>query len=434
MTTGQRIEWRGDLFASDLPRFLERLRGAHVTRYELPHTLTIFLQQDGAAAPRIDRTLRLRAYCALAAVTPETVQRAIADGVAAKLQLKALGGATTELGAGRIVTLQAGAEPGLDPEWALRLGEDRFEPASVRVARRTHYALPGRGTSPVRVTVDHERHLFRAVAGRLRPLGEMGPRVEIKAAAAADVDAALATLNADGLLRRLRYRSLELLFGDVLRENVAPGSTAGVPEIELKFELETDDPAAARAAVIDWLVRRRGTRLLLPFPHQIVRMRRYHVCTGEDDAQRTVVETAAGRLSAKVKRGATVRGGALLRDTIASRTTDVDGAREPVEAFVARHGWRRTNVLTKVQSKIPFVTASGGAYLVSVDDCADASGAALRQLELEYIGHTGTPQPVERICAELEELGVALKAHPLGSDLRATTQSKHEFFSRHAAS
>lgn len=432
MTTTQRVEWRGELFASDVPRVLERLAGARITRYDLPHTLTIFLQQDSAATIRIDRTLRLRSYCDLTATTPETVQRVIADGIAAKLQLKASGGATTELGAGRIVTLYAGAEPGLESEWALQLGSERFEPASVRVARRTHYELTGIGAAPVRVTVDHERHLFRFVAGMLRPLGEMGPRVEIKAARNAEVDDALALLNPDGVLRRLRFRSLELLFQDLLRESVVPAA-AGSPEIELKYEFD-GEPAAVSERVIAWLAQRRGTRLLLPFPHQVVRMRRYHVCaSGDDGAQRTVVETTAGRLSPKIKRGAAVHGAALLRETIASRSTDIDGTHEPVDAFVARHGWRRTNVLTKVQSKIPFATASGSAFLASVDDCADAAGAVLRQLEVEYIGRTGAAAPASTaaICAELEELGAALRAGALG-DLVPTTRSKHDFFARTA--
>ncbi|MEA2688905.1 MAG: hypothetical protein QOD51_1512 [Candidatus Eremiobacteraeota bacterium] len=429
MTTTRRVEWRGELFASDLSLVLGRLAGARITRYDLPHTLTIFLQQDSAASPRIDRTLRLRSYSDLAEITPETVRRVIADGIAAKLQLKAAGGATTEIGAGRIVMLHAGAEPGTDPDWELRLGADRFEPASVRVARRTHHELSGIGARPVRVTVDHERHLFRVAGGVLRPLGEMGPRVEVKAATANDVDAALAQINPDGVMRRLRFRSLELLFQDLLREIVVPND-AGSPEIEMKFAF-TGEPAALSGAAIDWLVRRRGTRLLLPFPHQIVRMRRYHVCTGENDgAQRTVVETTAGRLSPKTKRGAVMHGGALLRDTAASRSTDIDGARERVEAFVARHGWRRTNVLTKVQSKIPFVTASGNAYLASIDDCADTTGATLRQLELEYIGRQAGAalSSTEAICGELERLGAALRSEHLGNGLLPTTQSKHEFF------
>ena len=76
MTTVQRFEWRGDLFASELPRVLQRLDGACVISHEVPHTLTIFLQQEDAAFG-LDRTLRIRAYCTLKDLSSESVRRAL---------------------------------------------------------------------------------------------------------------------------------------------------------------------------------------------------------------------------------------------------------------------------------------------------------------------------------------------------------------------
>jgi len=433
VSTVQRFEWRGDLFASELPRLLQRLDGARIIPYELPHTLTIFLQQEDAAFG-LDRTLRIRAYCGLTDLSPESVRAALVDdGLRSKLQRKAASGATTELAKGRIVTLYGGAEDTRDATLELQLGADRYVPASVRVARRVHYEVPtAYRTTPFRVTVDTERHLYRMAGGALRALGSMGPRVEIKATDERDVAAALHALNHDGLLVPLRYRSLELLFGDMLRDAVPAGALAGSPEIEAKFELTGCDAASAAAAALRWIRRSARMRLLLPFPHRIVRMRRYHLCGGDDGAQHTVVETAAGRLSAKSKRDAVVRGAALVRTTEASRTTDLDGALEPVEAFVARLRWRRLGTMTKTQTKIPFALADGNAYLISIDECVGASGGELRQLELEFIGGHGGATATEIVCSELNELAASLVREPVGEHLRATTVSKHDFFARRA--
>jgi hypothetical protein len=284
----------------------------------------------------------------------------------------------------------------------------------------------------VRVTIDHERALFRVVGGRLRPLGEMGPRVEIKAVDAREADRVLQLLNPNGLLRRLQYRSLELLFQDMLRDDL-PRDSGGIrPEIEAKFEMAAFDMGRAAAAVIGWLDRRPQSRLLLPHPSQVVRMRRYHFCEGEDDrVQHTVVETAAGRLSAKAKRGEVSHGHVFVRDTLASHSTDLDGLKEPVESFVRRHGWRRFNMMTKVQSKIPFALANGNAYLVSLDDCLDLHGTPLRQLELEYIGSFSVPQQTEQVCEELEVLAASLREGLPELGLRSTSESKFGFYRRH---
>jgi hypothetical protein len=185
--------------------------------------------------------------------------------------------------------------------------------------------------------------------------------------------------------------------------------------------------------VTEWLRRQPGFRLLLPLPHQVVRMRRYHFCEGDDDgAQCTIVETAAGRLSAKVKRNAAAEGLLLLRSTEASRSTNVDGAREPVDVFAQRHGWRRFNTMTKVQAKIPFAVRSGHAYLVSVDDCVDEHGRTLRQLELEAIGSLGASPPRTTVlCAELQALAARLHSELPELSLRPTAESKFAWYLRH---
>jgi len=423
--TIRRTEWRGDLFASDLGPFLDRLAAARVVPYRLSHTLTIFLRPSDADF-RVDGTLRLRAYRALPDLAPESVRRAITDGLSGKLQVKDLHGATTELHAGPVVFLHATAER--DGWGRLQIAERTLEPTSVRVARRVHYELP---QDAARVTVDLERSLFRVAGNTLRPLGDMGPRIEIKGPRSRDVQRALTRLNPDGALRRLRYGSLELLFQDLLGDLVRPASGNAKPEIEAKFELADVDLTRAASAVIDWLHRNSDTRLLLPAPHQVVRMRRYHFCASDDaGAQCAIVETAAGRLSAKVKRAESMKGMALVRATEASRTTNLNGVRTSVDAFARQRGWRPFNFMTKIQSKIPFALRNGHAYLVSIDHCVDARGRALRQLELEEIGSLGAAPRTSIVFAELEALATRVQSRLPELALRPTTESKFAFYSR----
>lgn len=429
MKTVRRIEWRGDLFASDLAPVLSRLaETARLIDYSLPHTLTIFLRPPDSDF-NLDGTLRVRSYCALSGLEPDSIHHAVARGLAGKLQVKAPRGQTTELLEGPLLFLHATAEREGGAWGRLQVGDRTLEPASVRVARRVHYEL----APATRVTVDLERSLFRVAGGVLRPLGEMGPRIEIKAARSRDVRAALELLNSQGALRRLRFGSLELLFQDLLREVVRPASGKAKPEIEVKFELADLSLAAAASMVVHWLDRNPETRLLLPKPHQVVRMRRYHFCEGDDAAaQNTIVETTAGRLSAKVKRNEAVRGLAIVRATEASRTTNLDGAQESVALFAQNRSWNPFNAMTKIQSKIPFVFRNGHAYLISLDHCVDAHGHALHQLELEAIGSLGALPSVNTVVTELQTLAGQLQAE-LPQLLRGpTTESKFSFYRRHA--
>jgi len=171
-------------------------------------------------------------------------------------------------------------------------------------------------------------------------------------------------------------------------------------------------------------------RMLLPAPHGLERMRRYHVCAdpGSDD-ECIVVETAAGRLSEKRKRSSRLLGKALLRETIASRTTDRDGSLLPIEDFLAERGLIRLNVFEKVQSKVPFALENGRAYLVSFDRCSQADGPALQQVEIEFIGSVDVAAPDPEVVArELEMLGARLRACPAGEALVESNCSKHAFF------
>jgi len=436
VTTLRRVEWRGDLFASELPGLLRRLGGARVRAYDLPHTLTLFLQHAGRPL-EVEHALRIRAYGRLDDFSAESVAAAIERGLAGKLQIKDACGAVTELGGGRVAVLRGALLGRADGLWRVRLGSGEYVAASVRVARRTHHELDlGRG---VRVTVDHERRLFRLHGQAARFLGDLGPRVEIKAARPEDAQRTRELLDPDGRLRRLPYRSLELLFQDELRGRIAAETHLALPEIEVKFDVPPWGPEAASGRVRALVQQLAGGPFgplapLLPFPHQVVRLRRYHMCAPAEGERRVIVETAAGRLSPKVKRQPRLSGPALLRATSASHTTDLDGACVSPLEFAAARGWSLSNVMDKLQAKWPFVLPGGRAYQLGVDDCQDAHGRRLFQVELEYIGTQGPLAGTDEVCDEIAALATALRAGPQGARLVPSTRSKSDVFEARAAS
>jgi hypothetical protein len=417
VSTTKRVEWRGDLFASDLPDFMRRLSSGRAIPYDLPHTLTIFLQPRGRDLD-VEKTLRIRCYCELTDLSPAAVLATIAREIHGKLQVKERSGTVTELAKGRVALVGAPRD-GAEGIWKLKLAGEEYRAMSVRVAQRTHYEIDA-GGEVVRLTVDRRRLLFRLSPGCPAFLGDMGPRVEIKAPDRRGVRAAQELVNADGILRRLPYHSLELLFQDRLRRLLDPGVPAGYPEIEAKFAVAGKGLRTLADRMEAW-IQSIGAPLL-PFPYRIVRMRRYHFCApGAGGEQRVAVETTAGRISAKSKRGAFQVGPVLVRETRASRTTDIDGSELPPAVFLQERGWRAVNRMDKVQTKIPFRLASGNCYQLSLDDCAGQCGRRLRQGELEYIGSGGASPGVEAVYAELAGL---IRA----AGLRESALSKYEFF------
>ena len=147
----------------------------------------------------------------------------------------------------------------------------------------------------------------------------------------------------------------------------------------------------------------------------------------------TVVETPSGSLSEKRKRAARMAVAVMLRDTIASRTTDLDGAVTPIERFLSERSWTQLATFEKRQTKIPFSMPGGQAYLLSLDHCLSTDGVALDQLELEYIGTTGSASAdADAVAGELEMLCGRLLSGALGPRLVPGGSSKHAFFARSA--
>lgn len=141
----------------------------------------------------------------------------------------------------------------------------------------------------------------------------------------------------------------------------------------------------------------------------------------------------SGRLSAKIKAAHRVRDQVLLRETHASHATDREGADVPLRRFLDEHRLSQINVFDKHQVQVPFALGDGRAFLVKVDDCRDRHGKRLVQCELETIGSIrGDRLDEDAIVADTSRLLESLSA-ALGSGVKATTQSKHAFFSRRAA-
>jgi hypothetical protein len=422
----RRAEWRGDLFATDLPLLVGRLDDFAVIPRPFKHTLTIFLHPEGDPW-ELESAIRMRAYCDLQTISSDTVAALLETGITGKLQAKAEGDVRAlgeimlrrESGTGRL---------------RCRHGDQTYEARSLRVSERLHHSFADFGTDPEarRVTVDLDRQLFGLdEVGRVTLLGQLGPRMEIKGPDAAEVDSVRRSLDRHGVLKVCPNRSLELLFQAMLRRLVTP-APRGFPEMEIKFDLHGGVDGTDSDALMAGLD---GATLLLPAPHHIHRMRRYHVCSDALSSDEcTVVETPSGRLSEKRKRATRMAGAVMLRDTTASRTTDLDGAVTPIERFLSERRWGRLATFEKRQTKIPFSMPGGQAYLLSLDHCRSAEGVALDQLEIEYIGTTGPASAdADDVARELEMLCGQLLRGALGHRLIPGGSSKHAFFAAPAS-
>ena len=434
---GAREEWRGDLFRLDLAGVLPHLSAD--ARIDRPHrdTITAFYAPDGEWVED-RRPVRIRAYGDLPDLSPHTIAGFLEHRLAGKLQVK------SSVSAG--ICDEVDTEPihgGLEqfPRLPKHLEIDSrtFTPHSLRIARRQHYSAAKllrrseADTEHHRVTLDLERHLFRLDGEQPTYLGDLGPRLEIKTPRPEEVEEVQEGLKVGGLCVRLPYRSLELVFQDLLLGSLSVARTSSFPEIEGKLEVNgTRESDEIGHELLKWVKSLRSARLLLPYPHQIVRMRRYYVCESEiDPRQWTVVETMGGKLSVKIKASDRTDGAALLRDTEASHSTDREGLNVPLGQFLDQHRLKVINVFRKRQIQVPFALDNGHAYLVKIDDCQDRAGHRLREVELETVGSlTGETLDESAIIADTNRMVDQLLDSPLGGELTPTTQSKHAFFSR----
>lgn len=433
---GERDEWQGDLFRSDLATVLPHLPAKAKIDRPFRDTITVFYAQDGRWVED-RRPVRIRTYGDLPDLSPQTIASFLGHRLTGKLQVKisAEAGVADEVD---VKALHGHAEEFPHLPSHLDVEGTMYTPHSVRIARRRHYSVGALldtdedETERHRVTIDLERHLFRlAESDAPVYLGDLGPRLEIKAPSPDEVRRVQEALGVTDLTAHLPFRSLELLFQDLLLSELSVARSSEFPEIEGKLEVTGDrDTDEIGEQLVDWVRSLARARLLLPFPHRIVRMRRYHVCECRSDPREwTVVETMGGKLSTKVKTGARSDGAALLRDTQASHSTDREGRHAPLSQFLAERDLRRVNWFHKRQIQVPFSLANDHAYLVKIDDCEDPAGNRLREVELETVGSLkGATLDEAAIIADTNTMVDALLESPFGSELEPTTKSKHDFF------
>ncbi|MFY1620955.1 hypothetical protein [Micromonospora sp. WMMD736] len=417
-----RNEVKYDLFRSDLPTIEKTIERDYpeIDRPQ-PVTLTLYFYSPERGAPDVDTSFRLRTYAHLDDPTAVTM------GDIKKLtwRVEKKYGKTKE----RLGTIAGLPESAVGDGEAWDLAGAVRRPNLLKMTRRRHFALAEAHDELQRLTIDLSREVVK-MGRQPRPLGDLGPRVEVKLPH--DDESAVP------ITRRLRaaghwkpFAGLTSYFQFLLHSLVPMRTHLALPEIEYKHMLSSNNIERTFGQLSGWLHDRQDKwRLLLPFPHSVARVRRYHVCRGlRPNTTTTVVETASGRCSLKTKEDARQSGSVLLRATQASHTTDLDGAVTTPDNFIQDRGLEKLNEFTKTQRKIPIALANGHSFQFSIDHCADTSGRRLRQIEIEYIGSLdGHIAPVDQVVEEIDYVGRRLLESPIGPALEPTHVSKHTFF------
>ncbi|RYU90909.1 hypothetical protein EWM62_09750 [Mucilaginibacter terrigena] len=435
ITINERIEWKGDFFKADLSVVMARLQRFRPIVRPFSHTVTLFYKKPDAD-DYTHYTLRIRTYANLQDMDAVSVLHFLNQGITGKIQFKKNHGEKTELG-----NISVAACPGETLNHALHqitIAGETLVLESFRISKRMHWSIEPTRTLEnrelKRITLDLERYLYLVTADRqLLFLGEMGPRLEIKAPANAAVELVLGIINRDGLMKEMNYRSLELLLQHKLANTIPQQTSKAFPEIEAKFDIAPNASINADD-IMQWLSAELPVVFLLPSPSKVVRMRRYHICRDPKDEtiDCTLVETAAQRYSPKIKSNAYLTGQVLVRKTEASRTTDKNGTTGTLPSVLEQYGWDLLNSFEKLQTKIPFQLSDGFAYLLSIDNCIDCRGNQLQQLEIEYIGSSLTvPASAAVIFDDIQRVIASLLSYPLFRGKIAHSQiSKHKYFAQ----
>ena len=423
-----RNEFKYDLFRSDLPEIL-RLIGREHDEIErpAPTTLTLFFYSSQLGAPEVETRLRLRAYGHVDDPTAVTLDEL--KTMSWRIEKKH-GNIKECLG---IITKLPKSVAADHEAWDI--AGTILRPNLLKVTQRRHFALTPNHDESQRLTVDLSRNVFK-FSGQLQHLGDMGPRVEVKLPANKQEDLVPLTSRLRSVGHWTPFAGLASYFQFLLRHQIPAETHLSLPEIEAKHVISSGSALEVFDRLYGWLHTKRDQwRLLLPYPHTITRVRRYHVCESTfPGSSATVVETAAGRCSLKVKGHARQHGSLLLRETSASHETDLNGAVTLADAFIRANGLTKLNEFTKVQRKIPFALANGHSFQFSLDQCIDPSGRNLEQIEVEYIGSTDGHVPsTGQVLKEMDDIAGELRSSPLGPSLERTHLAKHAFFSTSVA-
>ncbi|MCH9641493.1 MAG: hypothetical protein K0U70_09425 [Actinomycetia bacterium] len=427
-TSTIRNEFKYDLFRSDLPEIMRSIEREHdEIERPAPTTLTLFFYSSRLGAPEVETRLRLRAYGHVDDPTAVTLDELAT--MSWRIEKKH-GQIKEHLGTITKLPKSVAAD---DEAWDI--AGMILRPNLLKVTQRRHFALTPNHDESHRLTVDLSRNVFK-FSGPLQHLGDMGPRVEVKLPANKQEDLVPLTSQLRNIGHWTPYAGLASYFHFLLRHQIPAETHLSLPEIEAKHAISSVIPVEVFDRLNGWLHTKRDQwRLLLPYPHTITRVRRYHVCKSIlPDSSATVVETAAGRCSLKVKDNAQQHGSLLLRDTSASHETDLTGAVMFADAFIRAHGLAKLNEFTKIQRKIPIALANGHSFQFSLDQCTDPAGRQLAQIEIEYIGSTdGRVPSTGQVLNEMDDIATELRSSPLGPSLERTHLAKHAFFSTRVA-
>ncbi|KAL7907031.1 hypothetical protein GGI35DRAFT_457523 [Trichoderma velutinum] len=417
-----RSEFKYDLFqhdVSDIYKAIER-EYQEINR-PTTTTLTLYFYDSGQGAPTLDFSFRLRAYANLdRGITGLQDIRMLQWRVENKHEDK-----KTQLSI--LPSLPEG------DEWHL-CGATR-RPRMLKISQRRHFAIGEPNDESRRLTIDVSRSQFQIIGQDLKLIGDMGPRVEVKLPGDMSEDHFPLANRLRPASHWMAFGSLTNYFRSVLANLFSSQTHMSLPEIESKYQIASGSAEQVFQGLFSFLsnVQRDGQRnwqLVLPYPHIIIRTRRYHVCQGLSPTSTvTIVETSSGRCSIKIKNDAKSQGSVLLRTTQASHTTDINGQMMSPDEFAAAHGLTKINEFTKLQRKIPIALANGHGFQFTVDLCTDPQGRSLAQVEIEYMGSTdGRAPPIEQVLGEIQDIGRALIASPIGLCLSSTHLTKHAFF------
>ncbi len=418
-----RNEFKYDLFSPDMAAVVGAIERDYAEiKRPTPATLTLYFYDPRRGAPEVDPFLRLRAY---ADFDPDTTSLEDIKALAWRVEKKC--GHEKRL-LGTLDGLPDSSSP--DSEvWNL-LGTV-CRPNLLKVSRRRHFAIGDAGDEAHRITADVSRSVFKIVDHQLVPLGDMGPRVEVKLPKGRREGSLALAEQLRGSSYWMPFSTMANYFTFLLRGSLPMHTHMYLPEIESKFAVTAGSPEQVFDKLFAFLSAKRGDwRFLLPYPHIITRTRRYHVCHGpRPGTTATVVETASGRCSLKVKADARADGSAILRNTSASHTTDVDGRRMSADEFIAANRLAKINEFTKLQRKIPIALANGHGFQFSLDRCTDPAGRSLTQIEIEFIGSTdGRIPATSQVLDEIHSVASDMLRSPLGVFVESTHVSKHSFF------
>ncbi|TWU73168.1 hypothetical protein ED733_003430 [Metarhizium rileyi] len=416
-----RSEFKYDVFQHDVSDIVSAIEKEY-REINRPTSTTLTLYFDGdQGSPSVDLSFRLRTY------------GHFERGTTTLQDIKSLPWRAEKKFGEEKTTL--GSLPCLPDGEAWQFRGATRRPRSLKVCERRHFAMGELDDESRRVTIDLSRSLYYISGQSLVPIGDMGPRIEVKLPSGmSETHFALAhQLRAAN--HWMEFSSLTNYSQFVLATLFPSDTHMALPEIESKYAITSGSAEQVFNGLLAFLAsEQRKWHLVLPYPHIMIRTRRYHVCQGlRPGSTATIVETSSGRCSVKIKDDARSQGSVLLRTTQASHTTDINGQMMSPGEFAAAHGLEKINEFTKLQRKIPIALANGHGFLFTVDLCTDPRRRSLAQVEIEYMGSTdGRVPPTEQVLREIQNVGRAMLASPIGLFLSSTHLTKHAFFAKDA--